>query len=34
MDLAGGTVDKNPLANTGDTGLIPGPERFHTALSN
>ena len=30
-DFAGGTVDKNPLANMGDTGdigLIPGPERF------
>ena len=27
-DFPGGTVDKNPLANTGDIGLIPGPERF------
>ena len=27
-DFAGCTVDKNPLANTGDTGSIPGPERF------
>ena len=34
MDLPGGTVNKNPLANAGDTGLIPGPERFHMALSN
>ena len=23
-DFAGGTVDKNPPANVGDTGLIPG----------
>ena len=34
MDLPGETVNKNPLANAGDTGLIPGPERFHMALSN
>ena len=27
-DFAGCTVGKNPLANTGDTGSIPGPERF------
>ena len=25
----GGPVDKNPPANAGDTGLIPGPGRFH-----
>ena len=25
---------KNPLANAGDTGSIPGPERLHMALSN
>ena len=24
-DLPGGTVDKNPSANVGDTGVIPGP---------
>ena len=23
-DFSGGTVDKNPLANAGDMGLIPG----------
>ena len=28
-DLAGGAVDKNPPANAGDTGLIPGLGRFH-----
>ena len=22
-------MDKNPPTNTGDTGLIPGPGRFH-----
>ena len=25
-DLPGGTVDKNLLANSGDTGSVPGPE--------
>ena len=25
---------KNRLANTGDTGSIPGPERFHMPQSN
>ena len=29
-----GTVDKNLLANAGDTGLIPGLERFHMPRSN
>ena len=29
MDFPGGTVDKNLPANAGDTGLIPGPGRFH-----
>ena len=24
------TVDKNPAANAGDTGSIPGPGRFHS----
>ena len=33
-DFPGGTVDKNPPANTGDTGLIPGLERFHMPWSN
>ena len=26
-DIPGGTVDKNPPANAGDTGSIPGPGR-------
>ena len=30
----GGTVDKNPPANGGDMGLIPGPGRFHMPWSN
>ena len=25
-DFPGGTVDRNPPASAGDTGLIPGPE--------
>ena len=25
----GGPVVKNPPCNAGDTGLIPGPQRFH-----
>ena len=29
VDFAGGPVVKNLLANAGDTGLIPGPGRFH-----
>ena len=28
-DLPGGTVGRNPPANGGDTGLTPGPRRFH-----
>ena len=28
-DFPGGTVDKNPPANAGDTGSISGPGRFH-----
>ena len=28
-DFPGGTVDKNPPANAGDTGSIPGLGRFH-----
>ena len=30
MDFPGGPVVKNPPANAGDTGLIPGPGRFRT----
>ena len=30
-DFPGGTVDKNPPANAGDTGSIPGPGRCHEA---
>ena len=29
LDFPSGPVVKNPLANAGDTGSIPGPERFH-----
>ena len=32
--LPGVTVDKNLPANAGDTGLIPGPGRFHMPRSN
>ena len=30
----GGTVVKNPPANTGDTGSSPGPGRSHMPWSN
>ena len=30
----GSTVEKNLPANAGDTGLIPGPGRFHMPRSN
>ena len=33
-DFPGGTVVKNPLANAGDTGSIPGPGRSHMPRSN
>ena len=33
-DLPGGTVVKNPPANAGDTGSIPGPGRSHMPRSN
>ena len=33
-DFPGGTVDKNPPANAGDTGSSPGPGRFHMPRSN
>ena len=29
LNVSGGEVDKNPPANVGDMGLIPGPGRFH-----
>ena len=29
QDFPGGPVVKNPPAGAGDTGLIPGLERFH-----
>ena len=32
--LPGGSVVKNPPANAGDTGLIPGPGRFHMPWGN
>ena len=34
MDFSGGIVDKNPPANAGDMGSIPGPRRFHRPWSN
>ena len=33
-DFPGGTVVKNPPANAGDTGSIPGPGRSHMLWSN
>ena len=33
-DFPGGTVDKNPPANAGDMGLVPGLGRFHMLWSN
>ena len=33
-DFPGGTVVKNPPANVGDAGLIPGPGRSHMPRSN
>ena len=33
-DFPGGTVAKNPPASVEDTGLIPGPGRFHMTWSN
>ena len=33
-DLPGGTVDKNPPANAGDTGSILGSEGSHMPHSN
>ena len=34
VDFPGGTVGKNPPANAGDTGLIPGLRRFHMPQNN
>ena len=34
QDFPGGTVVKNPPANAGDMGLIPGPGRSHVLWSN
>ena len=33
-DFPGGAVVKNPPANAGDMGLIPGPGRSHMLRSN
>ena len=33
-DFPGGTVVKNPPANVGDTGSIPGPGGSHMPQSN
>ena len=33
-DIPGGTVDKNPPANAGDMGLIPGLGSFHLPQGN
>ena len=30
MDFPGGPMDKNPSANPGDMGSIPGLGRFHS----
>ena len=34
MDFPGGSVEKNPPADVGDAGSIPGPGRFHVPGSN
>ena len=34
MDFPGGTVDRNPPANAGHMGLIPGLGRFYMPKSN
>ena len=34
MNFPVGTVDKNPSANAGDTGLISGPGRFQMPQSD
>ena len=32
MDFPGGPMDKNPSANPGDMGSIPGLGRFHSTV--
>lgn len=34
LDLSGGPVVKNSPANEEDTGLVPGPGRFHLLQGN
>ena len=34
LDFPGGPVVKNPPADAGDTGSVPGPGRSHMPLSN
>ena len=34
LDFPGGTEDRNPPANAGDMGLIPGPGIFHMPWGN
>ena len=34
LDFSGGTVDKNPPADAGDTGLISAPGRYHMPWGN
>ena len=34
LDFPGGAVVKNPPANSGDTGLSPGPGRTHRLQSS
>ena len=34
LDFPGGAVVKNPPANAGDTGSIPGPVRSRKSRSN
>ena len=34
MDIPGGPVDKNPPANAGDVGSIPGLGGFHMPQNN
>ena len=34
LDFPGGSVDKDPAANAGDTGLIPARGEFHILWSS
>ena len=34
VDFSGGSVVENPPAKAGDTGSIPGSERFHMPWGN